>query len=83
MFNIVSLMFLFFFIFAVLANFLLKDILTGTIINNDTVNFKNFGNSFIMMFRMSTGEDWDYIMYDTMVFNNNNCIYFIAYVIVI
>ena len=28
-------------------------------------------------------KDWDYIMYDTMINNNNNCIYFIAYVIVI
>lgn len=54
--NIAGLMFLFFFIFAVLGNFLLKDILVGVIINSDTINFKNFGNSFIMMFRMSTGE---------------------------
>lgn len=51
-------MFLLFLIFAILATFLFKDIRQGGILNNDMVNFKDFGNSFIMMFRMSTGEDW-------------------------
>ena len=66
MLNVLSLLFLLFLILAILATSLFKDILTGRILNSDTVNFRNFGNSFLMMFRMSTGEDWHLIMYDCM-----------------
>ena len=66
MFNVLSLMMLLFFIFAILATQLFKNIQTGSVLNNDMTNFKNFGNSFLMMFRMSTGEDWHLIMYDCM-----------------
>ena len=51
--------------------------------NPDIINFKNFGNSFLMMFRMSTGEDWEYIMYDVMVHSTLYAFIFIIYVVVI
>lgn len=62
-----------YFIFAVLANFLFRGITRGTAINEET-NFNNFTNSFMTMIRMSTGEDWIYIMYDTMRTEADNCI---------
>lgn len=68
MMNVMSLMFLLFMIFAILATFLFKDIKSGMSLN-EFVNFKDFGNSFIMMFRMSTGEDWHLVMYDCMAVN--------------
>ena len=51
--------------------------------NDDYVNFKNFGNSFLMMFRMSTGEDWHLIMYDCMAHNTIYQLFFILYVVLI
>ncbi len=30
------------------------------------MNFNNFYNAYIMLFRISTGEDWNRIMYDCM-----------------
>jgi len=38
-------------------------------LDNQYNNFKNFGNSFLMVFRMSTGEDWHLVMYDCMKLN--------------
>jgi hypothetical protein len=32
-------------------------------------NYFNFGNAMLMCIRISTGEDWPYIMYD---YNNTN-----------
>ena len=62
-----------YFIFAVLANFLFRNINTGYIIDENT-NFNNFSTSFMTMIRMSTGEDWIYIMYDTMRLESDNCV---------
>lgn len=28
------------------------------------MNFSNFAMAFLMLFRMSTGEDWNLVMYD-------------------
>ena len=62
-----------YFIFAVLATFLFYDVKEGEIINSET-NFNNFGNSMLLLIRMSTGEDWNYIMYDCMRTEEDNCI---------
>ena len=62
-----------YFISAVLGNFLFRNIIMGKIIDENT-NFTNFSNSFMTMIRMSTGEDWIYIMYDTMRTESDNCI---------
>lgn len=57
-------MFITFFMMAVLGTFLFKDVGPGDALDNNYVNFNNFGNSFLLMLRMSTGEDWHIIMYD-------------------
>lgn len=69
--NVMSLTFLVYFIFSVLAVFLFKNIGAGRIINDNDMNFRNFGNSLHMLYRQSTGEDWHRIMYDTM--RTDNC----------
>lgn len=62
-----------YFIFAVLGNFLFRGITTGIVVDEFT-NFLNFSNSIMTMIRMSTGEDWIYIMYDCMRTETDNCI---------
>ena len=81
MINILGLMFLVFFIMAVLGTFLFKSITSGMVLDNDFVNFKTFGHSFLLMFRMSTGEDWHLIMYDCTQVSFYYSLYFIFYII--
>ena len=52
-----------FFMFAVLGVFFFRKIKSGDTINN-FMNFSNFAKAFLMLFRMSTGEDWNIVMYD-------------------
>jgi len=63
--NVFSLLMLIFFMFSILGVFFFKDIKSGDAIN-ETMNFSNFGSAMIMLFRISTGEDWNRIMFDTM-----------------
>jgi|LauGreDrversion4_2_1035121.scaffolds.fasta_scaffold349919_1 hypothetical protein len=63
--NVLGLLFLILFMFAILGSFFFRDIKKGLIIGPD-MNFKNFGNSMLMVFRMTTGEDWNNIMFDCM-----------------
>ena len=63
--NIGCLLFLIFFIFAIMGCFLFKNIENGKNINENN-NFRNFSNSFLILFRCATGEDWYKIMFDTM-----------------
>lgn len=63
--NIFSLLLLVFFIYAVLGVFIFKDITEGTSINEYS-NFKNFGQAMLMLLRISTGEDWNKVMFDCM-----------------
>ena len=56
------------------------------------MNFKNFGLALLMLFRISTGEDWNYVMYDTMdpknCMFNTDCVnpfapfYFISFILI-
>ena len=62
--NVTALLFLVFFIYAILGNFLFKDVIAGSIIDG-YYNFQNFISALIILFRCSTGEDWWYIMFDT------------------
>ena len=64
---------LIYFIFAVLGTFLFRRITEGIAIN-DQFNFSNFGMSLLVVIRMSTGEDWNYIMKDTMLTEDDGCI---------
>lgn len=83
MLNVLALIFIVLFMFAVLATNLFKNIQSGMALDSDYNNFKNFGNSFLMMFRMSTGEDWHLVMYDCMSVNGLYSFYFIIYVIIV
>jgi Ion transport protein len=65
LFNVFALLMLIYFISAVLGTFLFRRITTGYIIS-DQFNFSNFGMSLVLVIRMSTGEDWNYVMQDTM-----------------
>ena len=65
LFNVFSLLMLLLFMFSILGVFFFRDITRGEIID-ETMNFNNFGQAMIMLFRVSTGEDWNRIMFDTM-----------------
>jgi voltage-gated sodium channel len=54
LFNVLLLLILIYFIFAILGVFLFRDV--------DT-NFENFGTAILNLFRFSTGEDWHIAMY--------------------
>lgn len=71
--NVFALLMLIYFIFAVLGTFLFKRITEGEIIN-EQFNFSNFGMSMLIVIRMSTGEDWNMIMQDTMRGPEDGCI---------
>ena len=66
LFNVGSVLFLFFFIFAVMGMNLF-----GTIKMQDSVtrhaNFEDFGSSLLVLFRGATGETWNGIMHDCMI----------------
>ena len=70
-----------------------KDVEHGQVISQqDYMNFSNFGLAMLMLFRISTGEDWNMVMYDTM--DKGNCkfgtqcvsafapLYFISFVLI-
>ena len=63
--NVGALLFLVYFIYAVLAYFLFKDIATGNLVD-DRVHFRDFGTGILTLFRCSTGESWYVIMFDTL-----------------
>jgi hypothetical protein len=62
--NVFALLMLVFFIYSILGVFIFSDITEGEIIN-DYSNFKNFGQAMIILIMVSTGEDWNKIMFDT------------------
>ena len=55
-----------FFIYSILGVSLFKDITNGEVIDPLFMNFSNFHNAMLILVRVSTGEDWNTIMYDTM-----------------
>ena len=61
--NVFILLMLIFFIMAVLGNTLFLDVKEGDTID-DYKNFTNFHQSFSLLFSISTGEDWNRIMFD-------------------
>ena len=62
--SVFFLLMLIFFIFAILGVFIFNDVKRGKIIDG-YMNFNNFGYAMIMCLRMSTGENWPKIMFDT------------------
>jgi hypothetical protein len=89
--NVFLLLMLIYFIFSVLAVFLFGHITEGLILD-DYVNFSNFGYAMLILIRVSTGEDWVQIMFDTMNTRDdckpNTCgsgytpIYFISFIMI-
>lgn len=67
------LLILIFFMFAILGNFLFWDIVTGEVIN-ELKNFSDFANSFLLLFALSTGEDWNKVMYDCSRTEEDSCV---------
>jgi len=63
LFNVFALLMLLFFIFSVLGTFLFREVTEGDVIDSYT-NFSNFGFAMLILMRISTGEDWNRIMYD-------------------
>ena len=62
--NVGTLLVLIYFMFAVLGNFLFYPVKTGDVIDPVYKNFDGFLNSFLLVFALSTGEDWNKVMYD-------------------
>lgn len=62
--SVFSLLILIYFIFAILGVFIFNNVKEGDVIDG-YVNFNNFGYAMVMCLRVSTGEDWNRIMFDT------------------
>ena len=63
LFNVFMLLMLFFFILATLGQFMFSGVKQGEVIN-EYKNFTVFDRSFLLLFSISTGEDWNKIMHD-------------------
>lgn len=63
LFNVFMLLMLFFFMLAILGQFMFNGVTKGDVIN-EYKNFTVFDKSFLLLFSISTGEDWNRIMYD-------------------
>lgn len=61
--NVLGLLLLLFFIYAILGSFLFNSVSNGNAIN-EWYNFENFDNSMLILWRISTGEDYPTIMWD-------------------
>lgn len=64
--NVGIILLLLYFIFAIIGMNLFNGIKHGNFLNDDA-NFDTFGKSFNTLFRCSTGESYNAIMYDTMI----------------
>jgi hypothetical protein len=71
--NVFGLLMLIFFMFAVSGNFLFGSVKKGDVIG-ELKNFGDFTSSFILMFAVSTGEDWNKIMFDCSRTEEDGCI---------
>ena len=81
--NVTALTFLTYFIFSILTWFLFSGVRQGHYLMDNYANFHNFYESFLLLFRMSTGENWFGIMFDCTRNGGNKLatIYFIVYII--
>jgi hypothetical protein len=61
--NVAMVLFVFFYIFAVLGVALLGDLQYGAYMNAQA-NFRDFFNAMLTLFRVATEDDWPFIMYD-------------------
>mmetsp|Transcript_17432 Transcript_17432/g.12441 ORF Transcript_17432/g.12441 Transcript_17432/m.12441 type:complete len:116 (-) Transcript_17432:641-988(-) len=68
--------------FAILGVFGFHSVEEGNVISRYK-NFKNFGQSFLLLFAISTGEDWNRLMYDCAKATPLAYIYFIMFVMLV
>ncbi len=61
--NVFLLLMLVLFIFSILAVFFFSELSEGNVID-DFKNFSRFGESFLFLFVIATGENWNMLMYD-------------------
>lgn len=69
LFNVGTVLSLFFFIYATAGVQLFGQIKRGTYLNRHA-NFEHFGRALLTLFRMATGEAWNGIMHDAMIVSN-------------
>jgi len=62
--NVGTLLMLIYFMFAIFGNFLFSPISEGDVIDPVYKNFEVFHTSILLVFALSTGEDWNKVMYD-------------------
>ncbi|KAK3250718.1 Caveolin-2 [Cymbomonas tetramitiformis] len=67
--NVGSVLFLFYFIFAIMGMNLFGKVKYGDFLDRHA-NFQTFPSALMVLFRMSTGESWNGIMHDTMVYKD-------------
>lgn len=72
--NVATLLMLIFFMFSVLGNFMFNGVLEGDAIDDTYKNFNDFHTSFILIFALSTGEDWNRVMFDVNRTERDGCI---------
>lgn len=86
LFNVFILVMLIFFIMAVLGNTLFNRVTKGDVIS-DWKNFTNFHQSFSLLFSISTGEDWNRIMFDCMDTGRGGTslapLFFLAFILIV
>lgn len=70
--NVATLMFIFMWVYAVMGMQIFGFIRNGPWVKRH-VNFENFPNAMLTLFRVTIGEDWNGIMWDTMI--RNDCVY--------
>jgi len=71
--NVFGLLMLIFFMFAVCGNSLFAEVRRGDVID-DLKNFGDFLSAFILLFAVSTGEDWNKIMFDCSRTEADGCV---------
>ena len=71
--NVFGLLLLIYFMFAVLGNFVFKDVKSGEVVN-ELKNYGSFMNAFLFLFALSTGEDWNKVMYDCGQLPEDGCV---------
>ena len=64
LFNVFILLLLFFFIFAVLFNFMFNTVYQGEDVIDDIKNFRLWHKAFLLIFAVTTGEDWNKVMFE-------------------
>jgi hypothetical protein len=72
-FNVFLLLMLIFFMFSILGCFLFSNVNQGEVIDS-LKNFNTFFNAFLLLFALSTGEDWNLIMFDCSRTDQDGCI---------